>query len=208
MKEAKRIARSGARTLCLATLLAWILITPVSSVAEDVIPVEVEAESSEVWNDLGGGFIRKVQCNTAHGGWAMDYIDIIGEWIEIDVSFVQGGIYQAEIGFQGIGTISNSFRMTLFAAGPGKWALRMSVTAQDGTRAPVMKRLLRWGVKCAGLWGVALALALGSGVVAVVALLAAAIVLAGFFLAAGPGRLTLHDRISGTAVCSLVSPDP
>jgi hypothetical protein len=94
----------------------------------------------------------------------------------------------------------------LFAAGPGKWILRMSVTAQDGTCAPVGKRFLRWAVKCAGLWGAVLALSLGSGAAALVALASTAIVLAGFVPAAGPGRLALHDRLSGTAVCSMMGP--
>jgi uncharacterized RDD family membrane protein YckC len=91
----------------------------------------------------------------------------------------------------------------LFSAGPGKWALKMSVAAPGLNYAPFGRRLLRWTIKCVGLWGLVLALLLESGLAAVISLIAAGIVIAGFLFAVGQGGRALHDRLSGTAVISV-----
>ncbi|MFH1865687.1 MAG: RDD family protein [Candidatus Eisenbacteria bacterium] len=88
----------------------------------------------------------------------------------------------------------------LLGAGPGKWALRLRVADESGAPARARSLRLRWAVKCVGLWGMALALVLGKSPAAFAALAATAVVLAGFIAAAGPRRLALHDRLSGTAV--------
>jgi len=88
----------------------------------------------------------------------------------------------------------------LFGTGPGKWLLRMRVAAADGGPGQAGRLWLRWVIKCIGLWGMALALALGRSPVAFIALAAGFTVLAGFFLTMGPRRQALHDRLSGTAV--------
>ena len=90
-----------------------------------------------------------------------------------------------------------------FGAGPGKWLFGMRVTAADGTPAPPRRRLVRWTLKCSGLWIMVLALVLGSAYLAALALGAAVVALAGLCLAVSSGHLALHDRLSGTAVCSL-----
>ncbi len=90
----------------------------------------------------------------------------------------------------------------IFGAGPGKWLFGMRVTAAAGTPATGGRRLVRWAVKCSGLWLMTLALILGSRALAAVAIGASAAVLSGFLLAAGPGRVALHDRLSATAVCA------
>ena len=90
----------------------------------------------------------------------------------------------------------------LFGASPGKWLLGLRVAAADGTSAPTGSRLLRWTVKCSGLWAMVLALVAGSCPVAVAAVTAALIISAGFCLSMGPRSLALHDRLFGTAVCS------
>lgn len=88
----------------------------------------------------------------------------------------------------------------LLGAGPGKWALRLRIVGGAGETAHARSLWLRWTVKCAGLWGMAIALAVGEGFAALAALAAGLVVLAGFFAAAGPRRLALHDRLSGAAV--------
>jgi uncharacterized RDD family membrane protein YckC len=93
----------------------------------------------------------------------------------------------------------------LFRAGPGKWLLGMHVAASDGAEAPIRDRCLRWTIKCGGLLGVVLALILGSGLLAFIALAYTLVILAGFLLAAGRSSLALHDRLSRTAIYSASS---
>ncbi len=88
----------------------------------------------------------------------------------------------------------------LFGAGLGKWALRLRVGDGTGEPARAGSLWVRWAVKCVGLWGMGLALLLGNGPAALVALAAGVIVIAGFIPAAGRERRALHDRLSGTAV--------
>jgi hypothetical protein len=93
-----------------------------------------------------------------------------------------------------------------FGAGPGKWLFGMRVTAPGGTPAPARRRLVRWTLKCAGLWIMVVALVLGSAYLAALALGAAVVALAGLCLAIGSGRQALHDRLSDPAVCSFDEP--
>jgi uncharacterized RDD family membrane protein YckC len=89
-----------------------------------------------------------------------------------------------------------------FGAGPGKWLLGLDVTAGDGSPAHAGRRFSRWTIKCSGPCGIALALALANGPLAISGVAATLVMLAGSCLAMGPRRLALHDRLSGTAVCS------
>jgi hypothetical protein len=91
----------------------------------------------------------------------------------------------------------------LAGAGPGKWALGLSVAAPDCGEGPRGRRWLRWIIKCAGLWSMALALVLGSAPVAGLACLLAASVLLGCLPAAAGASLALHDRLAGTSVCRI-----
>ena len=91
----------------------------------------------------------------------------------------------------------------LFGAGPGKWVLALRVTDADGAPASARSRWLRWIVKCCGLWLMVLALVVGSSVLAGVAVAAGAVTLVGFFPVIGRRREALHDRLAGTAVCSM-----
>lgn len=88
----------------------------------------------------------------------------------------------------------------LFDASPGKWLLGLRVAGASGATATPGRRLLRWSLKCSGAWIMVLALVAGSLQVAVAAISAGALALAGFSLVMGPRRLALHDRISRTAV--------
>ena len=90
----------------------------------------------------------------------------------------------------------------LFGASLGKWLLGLTVRAADGTSAPTGSRILRWAVKCSGLWAMVLALVAGSLPVAIAAITAALIASAGFCLSIGSRSLALHDWLSGTAVHS------
>ena len=88
----------------------------------------------------------------------------------------------------------------LLDASPGKWLLRLRVVEVRGEPAPVGRRLLRWSVKCSGVWIMTLALVAGSLPLALAAVVAAVAVLAGSFMVTRSSRLAFHDRISGTAV--------
>jgi uncharacterized RDD family membrane protein YckC len=82
----------------------------------------------------------------------------------------------------------------------GKRLFAIQVRAADGAHASVARRFARTIVQTVGLWGWAIALALGSWQLAVLAGASQLAILAGTLLALGRTRLMLHDRISGTSV--------
>ena len=88
----------------------------------------------------------------------------------------------------------------ILGVGVGKWAARLRIAAADGSPVGARTLWLRWCIKCAGLWGMTLALVLGWSPVAFLTLAASAVVIAGFLSVFGHKRLALHDRLSGTVV--------
>lgn len=73
------------------------LVTPIASSA---IMVVVEAESYVDSYDTGGASIMPVLCTSASEGYAVDGLDLPGEWIELKATVQDEACYELLVGFQ------------------------------------------------------------------------------------------------------------
>jgi hypothetical protein len=89
---------------------------------------------------------------------------------------------------------------TFIGASPAKLIFRVRIL-EVGSRHPHLKNLIsRFAIKSALAWGLVLALLVGSLPLAIASIAIGAVVFIGCFLALGSAKLSLHDRITRTAV--------
>lgn len=82
----------------------------------------------------------------------------------------------------------------------GKLPLRLRVVTRDGERASAGRLWKRTLVKTSGLWLFTLALIAGRWELVVLSAAVGSVAFLGCFLALGPTRRALHDRLAGTRV--------
>ena len=90
-----------------------VLIGTLSASAASSQTVLREAEWYTQEYDLGGYPISRVSCIYAHGGKAVDYIDVLGEWILLEeITFPADGWYSDSLccAARGLATRSRIFR--------------------------------------------------------------------------------------------------
>lgn len=78
------------RQILATTLILSGLIVPTRVLSQRIM---VEAEWYTDFKDLGGSLIRRVECHYANNDSAVDYVDVPGEWIRLDVTFPEDGDY-------------------------------------------------------------------------------------------------------------------
>lgn len=89
-----------------------------------------------------------------------------------------------------------------FGASPGKMIFGIRVRKIDGQKASLKLLILRYALKTIGAWGLMVSLIVANMYLAAFSFVAGCLVLVGSLLAIGPSKLTLHDRLVGTAVYS------
>jgi len=81
------------------------------------LSVLVEAESYTDGYDMGGASIMPVACTSASGGFAVDGLDIPGEWIEVKATVADEACYALALGFQAPYAEPISTRVTVYDDG-------------------------------------------------------------------------------------------
>jgi hypothetical protein len=109
--------RRTARLLCVLLLLAAAASWSVT-LGEEWSSYDFEGESFVDHNEIGGAAIEAVVCRGASGGTVATGIDVVGEWIELDIDLPEDDRYEPSLRFQGNRDASVSARLTLLAAGP------------------------------------------------------------------------------------------
>jgi hypothetical protein len=84
----------------LPALLAFGLLALGTAPAPGAISVLVEAESYVDAMNIGGASIMSVVCTSASEGYAVDGLDIAGEWIEVKVTLLDEACYELLLGYQ------------------------------------------------------------------------------------------------------------
>jgi hypothetical protein len=79
----------------------------------------VEAESFVASHNAGGGIIYTVSCSGASGGYAVEGVDTVGDWIEMMVTIPETYGYSDSLHSAGSYGIESDFAMTIFGASPG-----------------------------------------------------------------------------------------
>lgn len=73
----------------LALPLLALALSPLSPRLASADVTRLELENFVAHDDLGGGYIVRAECDGALNGWVVDYVDVAGEWIEVDLDVVE-----------------------------------------------------------------------------------------------------------------------
>jgi hypothetical protein len=105
------------RRIQLAALIAALLTYPTAATAEDFL---TEAEWYTSDNDLGGLMITRVQCSYSSNGSAVDYIDVGGESITLEVTFPNDGNYLPIVRTAGLPGATSMLELNLSSGSFGR----------------------------------------------------------------------------------------
>jgi hypothetical protein len=97
-----RIGRSASgrtRSLWPVAVVACIAVAAVASAAPEL---RIEAEDYEAYgsHNIGGWDIASVYCGGASGWFAVDGLDVPGEWIMLKVTFTESACFNTRLDYQ------------------------------------------------------------------------------------------------------------
>jgi len=114
----KTVTRRPVLAVALLTFTVACLL--VAGAAAEVLPyVDFEGEDYVASHNIGGAMIQVGPCGGASGGSLVKYIDVPGEWIELEIDLPEDVCYDSSVRFQGYVDFVSDFIMTLLGAGPG-----------------------------------------------------------------------------------------
>jgi hypothetical protein len=99
----------------LSTLLMVAILAP-AAYGQSII---VEAETFVAWHNEGGIAFDITPCGSASGGYALEGLDYVGDWIEIVVDIPEIGAYGDSLRSAGLTGEQSQLLATVFGAGPG-----------------------------------------------------------------------------------------
>ena len=99
-------------------MLSMLFIIAVLAPTVDGQSVIVEAETFVAWHNEGGIAFDITACGSASGGYALEGLDYIGDWVEIVVDIPEMGAYADSLRSAGLTGVQSQLLATVFSAGP------------------------------------------------------------------------------------------